>query len=72
MNGIFAHSQAAVIHLAGRCCPQSLQLCPTLCDPMDYSSLGSTILGILSGKNTGVGCHVLVAMPSSWIFPTQG
>ena len=72
MNGIFAHSQADVIHLAGLCCPQSLQSCPTLFDPMDCSSLGSSILGILSGKNTGVSCHVLVAMPSSRIFPIQG
>ena len=72
MNGIFAHSQADVIHLAGLCFPQSLQSCPTLFNPMDCSSQGSSILGIFSGKNTGVSCHVLVAMPSSWIFPIQG
>ena len=40
------------------------QLCPTLCDPMNY---------ILCpwdspGKNTGVGCHSLLQE----IFPTQG
>ena len=30
----------------------------TLCDPVDYSSAGSSIQGI-PGKNTGVGCHAL-------------
>ena len=34
------------------------QLCPALCDPMDYS---------LPGKNTGVGCHSLLQE----IFPAQ-
>ena len=33
------------------------QLCPCLCDPVDYSPLGSSVHGIDSpGKNTGVGC----------------
>ena len=36
----------------------SLQLCPTLCDPTDSSPPGFPSLGF-SGKNTGVGCHVL-------------
>ena len=31
------------------------QLCPTLCDPMDCSPPGSSVLGDSSGKNTGVG-----------------
>ena len=29
------------------CCAQSLQPCPTLCDPMDCSMLGSSILHYL-------------------------
>ena len=36
-----------------------LQLCPTLCDPIDGSPPGSQSLGF-SGKNTGVGCHFLL------------
>ena len=36
------------------------QLCPTLCDPMDYSLVGSSVHGDSSGKNTGVGCHALL------------
>ena len=38
---------------------KSLQSCPTLCDPTDGSSPGSSVPGILQGKNTGVGCHFL-------------
>ena len=44
------------------------QSCPTPCDPTDCSPLGSSVHGIFSGKNTGVGCHFLL----QGIFPTQG
>ena len=44
------------------------QSCPTLCDPMDCSLLGSSIHGIFQANNTGVGCHFLLQR----IFPTQG
>ena len=47
---------------------KSLQSCPTLCGPMDHSLPGSSVHGILSGKNTGMGCHALL----QGIFPTQG
>ena len=47
---------------------KSLQSCPTLCDPMDYSPPGSSVHGDSLGKNTGVGCHFLVQR----IFLTQG
>ena len=39
---------------------KSLQSCPTLCSPIDDSPPGSTVPGILQGKNTGVGCHFLL------------
>ena len=29
---------------------KSLPLCPTLCDPMDYSLLGSSVHGILQAR----------------------
>ena len=45
---------------------KSLQPCPTLCNPMDCSPLGSSVRGDTSGKDTGVGCH---ALPQG-IFPT--
>ena len=47
---------------------KTLQLCPTLCGPMDYSPSGSSVQGILQ-----VRIQEWVAMPSSrGIFPTQG
>ena len=39
---------------------QLLQSCLTLCDPMDFSPPGSSVHGDSPGKNTGVGCHVLL------------
>ena len=41
--------------------------CPTLCDPMDCSSPGSSVFWDSPGKNTGVACHALLQR----IFPTQ-
>ena len=38
---------------------KSLQSCPTLCDPIDSSPLGSHVWDS-PGKNTGVGCHFLL------------
>ena len=34
----------------GYACAQSLQSCPTVCDPMDYSLLGSSVSGILHAR----------------------
>ena len=39
---------------------KSLQLCLTLCDPVDHSPPGSSVTGDSPGKNTGVGCHALL------------
>ena len=44
------------------------QSCPVLCNHMDCSPLGSTVLGIFPGKNSGAGCHFLLQR----IFPTWG
>ena len=41
-------------------CTKFLQSCLTLGNPMDYSPLGSSVLGDSPGKNTGVGCPVLL------------
>ena len=46
----------------------SLQLCLTLCDPMDYSPAGSYVHGHCPGKNTGVGHHASLQV----IFPSGG
>ena len=37
-----------------------LQLCPTLCSPIDSSPPGSPSPWDSSSKNTGVGCHFLL------------
>ena len=39
---------------------------PTLCNPIDCSTPGSSVHGDSPGKNTGVGCH----FPLQWIFLT--
>ena len=44
-----------------------LQLCLTLCNPMDRSLLGFSVHGDSPGKNTEVGCHALL----QGTFPTQ-
>ena len=44
-----------------------IQLCPTLCDPVDCSPPGSSVHGNSPGKNTGMGCHSFL----QGIFPTQ-
>ena len=43
------------------------QSCPTLCNPIDCSRPGSSFHGDSPGKNTGMGCHVLL----QGIFLTQ-
>ena len=42
-------------------CAKMIQWCPTRCDPMEYSLLGSFV----HGKNTEMGCHALL----QGIFP---
>ena len=44
----------------GGAAAKSLQLCPTLCDPIGGSPPGSTFPWDSPGKNTGVGCHFLL------------
>ena len=46
-----------------------LPLCPTLCHPMDCSSPGSSVHGILQVRITGVGCRFLlqgISRTSGW------
>ena len=44
------------------------QSCPTLHNPLDCSPPSSSIHGDSPGKNTGVGCYILL----QGTFPTQG
>ena len=47
------------------------QSCPTLCNCMDCSPLGSSVHGDSPGKNTGVGCHAFLRgnLPNPGIEP---
>ena len=50
---------------------------PTLCDLMDCSPQGSSVLGDSPGKNSGVGCHDLLQgnLPNprkTQVFHTEG
>ena len=49
-------------------CSEVTQSCLTLCDPLDGSPTRFLHPWDFSGKNTGVGCHLLL----QGIFPTQG
>ena len=65
-NGLNGGPSKTYIHVPVHA--KLLHSCPTLCDPMDWSLLGSSVRGDSPGKNTGVGCHALL----QGIFPTQG
>ena len=62
------HSSACYLDCVPVCVCEPAQSCLTLCDSMDCSPPGSSVRGILWGKNTGVGCHALL----QGIFLTQG
>ena len=61
-------NQLCFISLYTLVCALVTQSCLILCEPLDFSPPGSSIHGILHGKNTGVNCHFLL----QGIFPTQG
>ena len=46
---------------------KSLQLCPTLCDPMDHSPRGSLCPWDSPGKNIGVGCMSLFVIGATQV-----
>ena len=48
-------------------CAKSLQLCPTLCDPMDNSQPDFSVHGILQAR-----ILEWVAISSPWDFPDPG
>ena len=45
--------QLAQLAVASRVCVLDAQLCPTLCDPMDYSPPDSSVHGILQARILG-------------------
>ena len=55
----------AFLHGMGLGLCSAAKSCLTLCNPMDYSLPGSFVCGDSPGKNTGVGCHVLLQVQFS-------
>ena len=56
------------VRARARACTKSLQSCPTLCNPLDYSPPGFSVHGFSRQEYTKVGCHALL----QGIFLTQG
>ena len=53
-------------------CAKSLQSCPTLCNPMDYSPPGSSVHGIFQAKIwSGLPCHSPGNLPHPGVEPTS-
>ena len=59
------HRKLSHVSVSCNCCAQ---LYPTLCDPMDDSLPGSSVLGDSPGENTGVGSHKFVVMSFLGLF----
>ena len=55
--GVYIFDQLCQMHLGLCVC---VQLCLTLCDPMDCSLSGSSVHGLFQARNTGTGCHSLL------------
>ena len=53
MMGKAVQEKEVVTESASTAAAKSLQLCPTLCDPIDGSPLGSPIPGILQARTLG-------------------
>ena len=64
---IFPHSSQRKEEASYSVHVKSFQSCSTLCNAMDCSSPGSSVLDS-PGKNTGAGCHAFLQI----IFLTQG
>ena len=54
------HNIVNWLHLNAAAAAKSLQSCPTLCDPIDGQPTRLCRPWDSPGKNTGVGCHVLL------------
>ena len=56
------NSPLGALHAAACVCAQSLQWCPSLCNPVDHSPPGSSVHEDSPGKNTGAGCLALTGI----------
>ena len=60
MSPTLQKAREAPLMMVAAAAAKSLQLCLTLCDPIDGSPPGPTRPWDSPGKNTGVGCHFLL------------
>ena len=67
-------SLLCILHSLSFCCVLCLvtQCYLTLCDPMDWTLLGSSVHGDFPGKNTGVSFHALLQRVFSILGLNQG
>ena len=49
-NSVYIYSDESLCYMPAAAAAKSLQLCPTLCDPIDSSPPGSSVCGILCAK----------------------
>ena len=67
------HSSGAAVEkyaaAAAAAAAKSLQLCPTLCDPIDGSPPGSTVLGILQARTLE---WVAISYSNAWKWKVKG
>ena len=59
-KSLFSHSCVGCVGSTHRTHTEVAQSCPTFCDPMDYSLLGSSSPWDFPCMNTGVGCRFLM------------
>ena len=65
MMGKAVQEKEVVTESASTAAAKSLQLCPTLCDPIDGSPLGSYVSGILQARILEWGA---IAFSSYWVY----
>ena len=62
-NDLFSPAMVAKLSLPKKAAAKSLQSCPTLCDPIDSSRLGSSVPGILQARTLE---WVAISFSSTW------
>ena len=65
----FKGSVGQTQHAAAAAAAKSLQLCPTLCDPIDGSPPGSSVPGILQARTLE---WVAISFSKAWKWKVKG
>ena len=64
-----SHQGSPMAHAAAAAAAKSLQSCPTLCDPIDGSPLGSPVPGILQARTLE---WVAISFSNAWKWKVKG